>query len=71
MPRLRAKQTEQPARVSPTDLVFALTDLSKGGRFVRKGEPLRCDDVIVVERPDCFEVRYPLTLEEVKTNGDK
>lgn len=68
MPRLRPKRIE-PARLPPTDLVWALTDISKGTRFVRKGESVRRDEPMVQERPDCFEVRYPLINEEVTTDA--
>jgi hypothetical protein len=68
LPRLRPKRSE-PARAAPGDLVYALTDVSKGARFVRKGEPLRRDDPMVRELPSEFEVRYPLILEEVNDDG--
>jgi hypothetical protein len=64
MPRLRMKRSET-VRVSPApdDAVYALSDVSKGGRWVAKGTLLRRDDPIVQERPDLFEVRYRLDQE--------
>jgi hypothetical protein len=49
-------------------MVYALVDVSKGGRFVRRGDPIRRDDVMVRELPEAFEVRYPL-IEEVNASG--
>jgi hypothetical protein len=64
--RLRPKRDEpRRFRPPPAAVVYALTDVSKGGRFVRKGEPLPLDQVMVRELPSAFEVRYPL-IEEVK-----
>jgi hypothetical protein len=63
--RLRPKRNEAVRPSAPTAVVYALTDVSKGGRFVRKGEPLPRDHVMVRELPEAFEVRYPLILEEV------
>lgn len=68
MPRLRPKRNEPPARVASGDLVYALSDVSKGGRLVRRGEPLRRDDPMVRELPSEFEVRYRLS-EEVNRDG--
>jgi hypothetical protein len=66
---LRPKRNE-PARAAPhTDTVYALSDVSKGGEFVRKGNPLPRDHAMVVERPDLFEVRYPL-IQEVASDGE-
>jgi hypothetical protein len=63
MLRLRPKQ--KPAGVVPgSGIVYALTDVAKGGRLVRMGEPLPRDHVMVRELPEAFEVRYPL-IEEV------
>jgi hypothetical protein len=65
VPRLRPKQE---VRRAPTDMVYALTAVSKGGRWVEKGTPLTRTDPMVIERPDLFEVRYRLD-EEVTNNG--
>jgi hypothetical protein len=67
--RLRPKQDE-PAkfRPAPTELVYALTDVAKGGRLVRKGDPLPRNHIMVRELPEAFEVRYPL-IEEVNASG--
>jgi hypothetical protein len=68
MPRLRPKRKE-PTKVAPhTDIVYALSDVSKGGSFVRKGAPIRRNDPMVLERPDLFEVRYRLD-QEVTTDA--
>lgn len=63
MPRLFPKQGEPVKRSAPGDLVYALVDVSKGSRWVSKGTPLRRDEPMVLERPDLFEVRYPLSEE--------
>lgn len=63
MPKLRQKKTQPVRFTPPTDTVYALSDLIKGGRYVRKGEPLHRDDEMVRELPSEFEVRYPLALE--------
>ena len=65
MPRLRPKQE---VRQAPTDTVYALSGVSKGGRWVEKGTPLTRSDPMVIERPDLFEVRYRLD-QEVTSNG--
>jgi hypothetical protein len=65
MPRLRPKRNELARFVPPTDIVYAVEDVSKGGSFVRKGESLPRNHVMVKELPTAFEVRYPLILEEV------
>jgi hypothetical protein len=60
----RPKPDEPLVRVAPrTEVVYALTDVSKNGRWVRKGEPLPRDHVMVRELPSAFEVRYPLIEE--------
>lgn len=67
MPRLRRKEPErtEPASFAPhTDVVYAVTDVTKGLRRVKMGEPLRRDDELVRELPDAFAVRLPLTLLE-------
>jgi hypothetical protein len=62
--RLRQKRNEPVGLPPPTDVVYALTDVAKGGRLVRKGDPLPRNHVMVRELPEAFEVRYPL-IDEV------
>jgi hypothetical protein len=74
--RLRPKKRDEPATnqsVFPyAETVYATTDVTKGGRLVRRGDPLRRDHVMVSEAPECFEVRYPLIalIEEVNASGN-
>ena len=48
--------------------MYATVDVAKGGQYVRKGDPLPRDHVMVRELPEAFEVRYPL-IEEVKSGA--
>jgi hypothetical protein len=59
------RRRKQPAvRLSaPDDRVFALSDIGGTQGFVSKGSPLDRDHPHVRNRPDLFEVRYPLHLE--------
>jgi hypothetical protein len=69
MPTLRRGTKPTEIRFSaPDTLVYALSDVSKGGRYVRKGEPISRDDPMVRELPSEFEVRYRLS-EEVRSDG--
>ena len=62
--RSRQNKSEPATSSSPhLEIVFATTDVSKGGRVIRKGDAVRRDHVMVQERPDLFEVRYPLSEE--------
>jgi hypothetical protein len=63
LPRLWPKQNEPVRLPPPPDVVYALTDVAKGGRLVRKGEPLPRNHIMVRELPEAFEVRYPLINE--------
>jgi hypothetical protein len=63
LPRLWPKQSEPVRLPPPTAVVYALTDVAKGGRLVRKREPLPRNHVMVRELPEAFEVRYPLIEE--------
>jgi hypothetical protein len=47
----------------PDDRVWAITNVSKGGRFVLAGTPLSREDEMVKELPSAFEVRYRLDQE--------
>jgi hypothetical protein len=70
--RLRPKRNEPATNQSVfpyAETVYAVVDVAKSGRLVRRGDPLRRDHVMVRELPEAFEVRYAL-LEEVKTNGE-
>jgi hypothetical protein len=66
--RLRPKRDEVVRPSAPTKYVYALTDVAKGGRLVRRGDPLPRDHEMVRELPEAFEVRYPL-IEEVNARG--
>ena len=70
MLRSRQKMEPEPTPSSSPhrETVWATSDVIKGCRLVRKGEALPRSDAMVAERPDLFEVRYPLT-EEVRPNG--
>jgi hypothetical protein len=59
LPRLWPKQNEPVRLPPPTDIVYALTDVAKGGRLVHKGDPLPRDHVMVRELAEAFEVRCP------------
>jgi hypothetical protein len=75
MPRLRTRRMEPAVRVlrrGPDETVVALSDVSKGGRYVQKGTRIDRNDEMVRELPSEFEVRYRLdteVLEEV-SDGD-
>ena len=69
--RLRPKQNEPATNQSVfpyAEVVYATVDVAKGGRLVRRGDPLRRDHVMVRELPSAFEVRYSL-IEEVSSSG--
>ena len=63
MPRLRPKEQHRAGHVAPDDLVWAVVDLQRGGRYVHRGDRLQRDDPMVLEAPEYFEVKYPLTME--------
>ena len=68
MPRRRK---EPAVRLSaPTDLVYALTDVGKGGLWITRGTPVHRDHPFVRDCPDAFEVRYRLS-EEVNESADR
>ena len=60
---MRLKPERVTAPPPRTGLVYAVTDMTKGNRIVRKGDGLPRDNVMVLERPDLFEVRNLLTEE--------
>jgi hypothetical protein len=66
-PLRRKAQAPAPIVERGGGVVYATTDLSKGSRYVRRGDPVRRDDPMVLERPDLFEIRYLLS-EEAKQN---
>jgi hypothetical protein len=61
VPRLRPKRAAPT--MPPDDRVWAITNVSKGGRFVLAGTPLSREDEMVKELPSAFEVRYRLDQE--------
>jgi hypothetical protein len=62
-PKLRQKKNKPARFAPPTDIVYAISDVMRGSRYVRRGEPLQRDDEMVRELPSEFEVRYRLDLE--------
>jgi hypothetical protein len=59
--RLRPEKVVAPP--PRPQFVYALADVSKGRSLIRMGAPVRRDHPCVIERPDLFEVRYPLIEE--------
>jgi hypothetical protein len=71
MPRFRPGTKSTPAvRLSaPTDLVYATTDVGKGGNWIPRGTPVSRSHPFVKDLPEHFEVRYRLS-EEVEHPAD-
>jgi hypothetical protein len=73
MPRLRRKEPAvRVVRRGPDEMVTALSDVRKGGRYVQRGTRISRHDEMVRELPQEFAVMYRLdqeVLEEVN-DGD-
>jgi hypothetical protein len=55
---------------APDNTVEAIENLRKGGRYVSRGMRLDRNDVMVLEAPMSFQVRYRLDTEVVDPNTD-
>jgi hypothetical protein len=67
--RLRSKKNETIRLSAPNDLVYALSDVGRAGKWIQRGTPVHRDHEYVQALPHEFEVRYRLS-EEVKDGSE-